>query len=79
MGKVQKRHSQPVKVTKHIRFMEVGLAHILAMPVAIMLMAMYGLGRFAAQIAVLLVMAGVIWFAIGWTGRQEAKQREDGN
>ena len=61
---------------KYIRLQEIGLAHWLAWPTAMMLAAMYGLQHIIPVMSVLLLMVGVIIFAIGYVGRQELRERE---
>ena len=62
-------------VQKYIRLQEIGLACWLAWPVAMILADMYGLASIIPIMSVLLLMVGVVIFAIGHVGRQELKTR----
>jgi len=67
---------------KFMRLQEVGLSHILACPVAMMLAAMFGLERWYAQIGIALCVLGWVLFCWGLVGRQELAaepQNEDGS
>jgi len=57
--------------------MQAGLSFIFAWPVAIMLAAMYGLKTLVPVVSVLMVMVGVLIFAIGAVGRQELRDKKD--
>jgi len=70
------KHPVDPEKRKYMRFMQVGLSCILAWPVAIMLAAMYGLENIVPIMSVLIVMIGVVIFAIGYVGAQELRERE---
>ena len=76
-GTEREGHSHPIdpEKRKYMRFMQVGLSCILAWPVAIMLAAMYGLQNQVPIMSVLMVMIGLVIFAIGDIGRQELAER----
>jgi hypothetical protein len=71
-----RRHPIVREKLKCMRFMQVGLSCILAWPVAIMLAAMYGLENMVPIMSVVMVMIGVVVFAIGYVGRQELRGRQ---
>ena len=65
---------------KFKRCQEAGLSFFLAIPVALMLAAMFGLERWYGHISVLLGIIGAVFFSFGLIGRQELaeKEKEDG-
>lgn len=67
---------------KFIRLQEIGLAHFLAWPVAMMIAVMLGLNTFAQLgiISILLCTSGMVFLSLGDIGRRElADQRETKN
>lgn len=70
-------HQVDPEKRKYMWFMQVGLSCILAWPVAIMLAAMYGLESLIPIVSVLMIMIGVLIFAIGNVGRQELQDKPD--
>jgi hypothetical protein len=70
-------HQVDPEKRKYMRLMQIGLSCILAWPVVIMLAAMYGLENIVPIISVLMVMIGVVIFAIGEIGRQELRDKEN--
>ena len=62
---------------KYIRLQEIGLSHILAGPVAILVAAMFGFDFWIPHISVLLTMVGVAFFSAGHIGRQELKKQKE--
>lgn len=71
------KHQIDPEQQKYMRFMQAGLSFIFAWPVAIMLAAMYGLKTLVPVVSVLMVMVGVLIFAIGAVGRQELRDKKD--
>jgi len=61
---------------KFMRLQEVGLSHILAAPVAMMLAGMFGLERWYAHIGIALCMLGWVVFCLGLVGRQELAAKD---
>ena len=64
---------------KCINIQTIGMAFVLAIPVAMMLADMYGLRYLVPQIAVLLFAVGMIIFAIGTEQRRQVRARENTN
>jgi len=62
---------------RYLRLQEIGLAFLCAWPVAMQIAAMYGLGLIIPQISALMLMAAVVFFAIGHVGRQELRDKEN--
>ncbi len=62
---------------KYIRLQEIGLYIFLSWPVVMMLLAMCHLNRLIGQISVLIIVAAVFIFIIGYVGKQELRDKED--
>jgi len=80
MEKGQGKDSKPEvdhELLKYRRFQEIGLSFILAWPVGIMLLAMYGFDYIIPQVSVLVLAIGSILLSIGSTGRREIKERRE--
>ena len=77
-GTERENHSHSIDPEKRkcMRFMQVGLSCIVAWPVAIMLAAMYGLQNQVPIMSVVMVMIGIVIFAIGYVGRQELAEQK---
>lgn len=70
------RKDKVTPVRKYIRLQEIGMAHWLVWPVAMILADMYDLQTIIPIMSVLLIYIGVVIFAIGHVGRQEFNERE---
>jgi hypothetical protein len=62
---------------KFIRLQEIGMSCWLSWPVAMMLADMYGVFPLMVVLSPLLLITGVVIFAIGHYGRQDLRARED--
>ena len=66
------------ELQKYIRFQQAGWIMFCCWPVAAIVAAMRNLSIAAiSAMSVLMIMAAIIIFAIGHTGRQELKEREE--
>ena len=63
---------------KYIRLQEIGMAHWLTWPVAMMLADMYHVQHIIPIMSVLLIYIGVVIFAIGYVGRQKLREQGQG-
>lgn len=69
-----------LELRRCVRFQQAGWLMFCCWPVAAIVAAMCNLSTMAiGAMSVLMIMAAVIVFAIGHTGLQELKERENGN